>query len=219
MIKYCPICNRSSDKFRFVGEFCEVCVADKMKKNIPDRIEIERCKSCGRIRAKEGYIQLDNGTLREAVKRSLGTKCEVKIVKQKEKSAVVNFHCEADYGYADFDKEIMLNFRKIMCIDCYRKTSGYYEALVQLRGVQQKADKAMSKITRYVEKNGAFISRIDETEHGIDIYISDKEMMNHFFQLYKMKPKRSFTLHGVKNGRRIYRNVYLLRFDKELTAD
>jgi NMD protein affecting ribosome stability and mRNA decay len=100
-----------------------------------------------------------------------------------------------------------------ICQECYRKSSGYYEALIQLRGDKEKVNLMFQKLSKFITNKGAFISKVEELERGFDIYVSDKLITKSFFPTYKLKPKSSYTLYGIKNGRKIYRNTYLLSFD------
>ncbi len=211
MIKYCPTCNRPSDKFKFIGEFCEVCITDKLKEGIPDSVVIERCKSCERIRTPTGYTQSDKNSLKEAMQQALKSKCSISIVDFDWKIALLKFTCEVDGNQATFEKKIHIKVKKTMCMDCYRRTSGYYEAVIQLRGPREPVDRMLKKFTNFIDVRGAFVSRLDELPNGYDIYMSDKKMAGNFFQYYDLKPKRSYTLYGMKRGNKLYRNIYLLR--------
>ena len=213
MPKHCPTCNRSSDEARFIGEFCAVCVTGRVKEGIPDVAAVEVCKSCGRIRSGEGFATIDNASLGAAIRHSLGTKCDVSVESFTQHGAAVHFYCGVEGGTVDFEKTIRIKANKTMCTSCYRKTSGYYEAIVQLRGDGERVEKMMAKLFRFVEARGAFVSRVDELESGCNIYLSDKRIAGSFFAVNKLKPKKSFTLYGVKRGNKVYRNVFLLRLE------
>ncbi|HUC38708.1 MAG TPA: NMD3-related protein [Candidatus Acidoferrum sp.] len=211
MTIYCPICNRSSDEFNFVGEFCEVCVTDKLKEKIPSSVTIERCKSCERVHTANGYQEPDKEVIKEVLHRALKTKCNIRVRSFDWKKAVVRFDCDVDGNDAVFDRDVSIVVKRTMCIDCYRKTSGYYEAIFQIRGPRDDADKMLKKFMNFMEKRGAFASRVDELNNGYDIYSSSKTLASSFFQYYDLKPKRSYTLYGLKHGKEVYRNIYLLR--------
>ena len=71
MIKHCPTCNRTSDKTRFIGEFCEFCVTDRLRKHVPDIIKLSYCKRCGRIRIPGRHSEIDRMSLMSAIKMQL----------------------------------------------------------------------------------------------------------------------------------------------------
>ena len=211
MIKHCPTCERTSDKVNFIGEFCEVCITGKIKEGIRDKVTIERCKSCERIRTPAGYAVPDKNSLRDAIRQALGTKCNISVEDYDWKAANVRFMCVVDGNPAVFNKKIATDVKRPMCIDCYRRTSGYYEAIFQVRGPRDPVDKMMKKFVNFIETRGAFISRVDELDNGYDIFMSDKKIASTFFEYYGLKPKRSYTLYGLQRGRKVYRNTYMLR--------
>ncbi len=215
MLKYCPTCNRSSDEVRFIGEFCEVCVADRLKEKIADSAGVERCKSCERIRTREGYAVPDKNTVKDAISFSMKPKCDIFIDSFDWKAAEVRFRCEVDGEKVAFAKKINIRVTKTMCIDCYRKTSGYYEAIVQLRGDAERCERVMKRLLTFIDRRDTFASRIDELSNGYDLYLSNKKTASAFFEYYDLKPKRSYSLYGLKGGKKIYRNIYLLRFEEK----
>ncbi len=212
MVKYCPICNRSSDEARFFGEFCEYCTRDMLLKKIPDMATIYTCRFCGRIKAGPEYMQITKESLRSALHLSIND-CTfaVEDFNIVQRFALLRFFCYE--GELTFTKRIKLKILHKTCTECYRKRSGYYEAVVQLRGNPEKIERMRSKIRAYVEKGGGFVSKEEPVKNGIDMYISSKELVNSFVSYHKLKPKRSFELYGLKRGRKLYRNIYALIFE------
>ncbi len=214
MIKYCPTCNRSSEEARFIGEFCEFCVADKISAGMPGSAEVEKCWSCGRIRTPEGFAALDYGTLAAALRKSMRlTDCtlDVKSMDERRQSAIVCITCKQGGEPVTFDKNIHVKFLRTMCQACYRRSSGYYEALVQLRGGPRVVETMAESITKFIEARDGIITRTERTPRGYDIYIGDKELANAYFALHKnLSPLRSYKLFGVRKGKRLFRNIYSL---------
>ncbi|MCL4389336.1 MAG: 60S ribosomal export protein NMD3 [Candidatus Marsarchaeota archaeon] len=213
MLRYCPTCNASSDDVRFIGEFCENCVKEKISKGIPDCATLEVCKSCGRIRTHEGYVQASRPAIKDALSLSLGVKWNISVNDFDWKKANLTFRKEYEGEEVAIPKDISIKIKKTMCTDCYRRTSGYFEATVQLRGKPEKVERVMGKLLKFIEARNAFVSRVDELDNGYDIYVSDKTIANAFFEYYELKPGRSYTLHGVKHGKKLYRNTYILRLE------
>ena len=212
MAIHCPICNKSSDDIRFIGEFCEDCTIDKLKRKLPNSAEVYQCKSCERIRVGMDNFQLTKSALTAALKMVLkAPDCDFKVVSYSNTEAVLRFNCSVDGSAVGFDKRIDLRIRKWMCKDCVRKVSGYYEALVQLRGDTFLVERMLKKMESYVKRNNAFISKKEKINSGYDLYISDKKLVSYFFSLYKLKPERSYTLYGMKKGKKLYRHIYSLR--------
>ena len=212
IIKHCPICNRPSDEVRFVGEFCEHCVAEKVRGTIPDHATISQCRGCMRVLTKEGHVPLDNDSMAAAIWASLhNNKCKVEVTGFNDIGAESNITLETEYGSVRFEKKIKVKRTHEMCTECFRMRSGYYEAIVQLRGNPQRIDSMIGKLTRYLEKRNTLITKAESVNNGVDIYTTDKLVTSEFMKDYELKPTRSYTLYGLKHGNKLYRNTYLLR--------
>lgn len=140
-------------------------------------------------------------------------KCGVKVRRFDNESAFVDLTFPVDNDSVTFEKELGLTMKHEICQDDYRKSSGYYEAVVQLRGTHDRVTRMAEKIRKFLSIRNAFVSKAEEDEHGMDLYISDKKIMKGFFILYKLKPKTSYTLFTVKQGKKIYRDTYLLKME------
>ncbi|MGI0100558.1 MAG: NMD3-related protein [Candidatus Micrarchaeaceae archaeon] len=210
---YCPLCNRSSDEIRFVGNFCEPCVVGKLEKKIPESVVILQCRFCKRIKEGKTFSHMSNGSLSRALRITLNTKNDVKVTAHTGKEIDASFVTEVYGEKVIFNKRISYKVSHETCQRCYRISSGYYEAIAQLRGNAGRIDNLIAKITKYVQRRGGFIAKVDKVENGKDVYMSDKLMMNEFFHDYRLKPERSFRLYGMKRGKKLYRNTYSLHFD------
>ncbi len=211
IIKYCPVCNRSSDQARFVGEFCEFCVIDKVRQNAPTHAAVSQCRGCLRIRTREGYKKPSNESMASAISASVKGKFKIDVMGFTEKHADVNLTYETDGGSVTFESGMELKRTHEMCTECFRRRSGYFEATVQLRGNPERIESMLRKLTRYVERRKAFVTKVESVTNGIDVYTSDKLITSGFFKDYELKPGRSYTLYGLKHGNKLYRNTYLLR--------
>lgn len=208
----CPTCNRSSDEIKFIGEFCEECIANRIKDTVPDKAKIYVCRFCNRIKSGGTFRKLDKNTLAVALKKDLGANgFRVDVIHYHNGAASLEFECDYENAKVHFTKLVDIKTVIENCIDCTRMKSGYYEALVQLRGDGYLVERMAIKLTKYVEANGAFISKTEKEGTGIDMYISNKKLVSAFFMLYRLKPKRSYTLYGMKHGKELYRNIYALR--------
>ncbi|MCL5680060.1 MAG: 60S ribosomal export protein NMD3 [Candidatus Marsarchaeota archaeon] len=214
MIRYCPTCNRSSDEARFIGEFCEFCVADKIRATLPEVITIRRCRVCGSIRDSKGFTENTEESMTDAISQQFhmpNCKIRIKEMDEPRRRALLFFTCELNEGIVHFTYDVALKFTKEMCPSCYRKSAGYYEAIVQIRGSQSNVAKFLESFTRFLAKGNAFISKTVEMGNGVDMYVSDKKLVTGYFMLHKtLKPKVSYKLYGVKKGKKLYRHIYSL---------
>ncbi|MEM3841521.1 MAG: NMD3-related protein, partial [Candidatus Micrarchaeaceae archaeon] len=121
-------------------------------------------------------------------------------------------NCEVEGGErVAFEKKLRFKKTHEMCTDCFRRRSGYFEAIVQLRGDKFLIGRMFSRITSFMEKHNAFVAKTEEHDFGVDMYLSDKAVANEFFKESKLKPDRSYVLFGMKKGRRLFRNIYSLK--------
>lgn len=220
MIKYCPTCPRSSEDVAFIGEFCVVCTSDKIRSTIPRSFKIPRCKVCGRIKAIDEFVDFTYKNIETHIQREIhkhGCKVTVKSLDNKGNTVIGFEYPVGDNGESvSFEIEAKIRFPLQTCIKCNRRKSGYYQAVVQLRGSEDMVMRMADKISRFLERRDSFVSKSENVKNGIDLYIEDKLVMNSFFDIYKnIKPKRSYTLAGMRNGKRLYRNTYLIRLSDE----
>ncbi len=220
IIKYCPTCNRNSNEFKFIGDFCEICSTKKILETIPDSIEINQCKDCKKIKTNLGYYEFNKASL-VALLSKIVKNSSVKILNfdQDKKTILARFTIHKDQDKLVFEKQFSYKIKNLMCQQCYWRHSGYYEAIVQLRidsdnmqqNKQDKIERILKSLTNFIINNNGFIARIDKEKFGYDIYTSNKIETARYFAIKKYKPKVSFTLYGLKNGKRVYRNTYLLK--------
>ena len=217
-MKHCPICNKSSDEVLFLGELCENCVKKKMEAELalPEELRIDVCRSCGRILVNSaGEAEgLNKGSVAKGIQRGYANKLKeysLRVMRLNEGEAQLELVGEYEGHPVRIEKTVKLKEKGPMCRQCSLKAGGYYEAIVQLRGNIEKAARMADGITLYVERHGTFVSKREDLEFGVDLYIGSKEAASSYFSVRKLKPTRSFILYGVRNGRKVYRNVYALR--------
>ena len=207
-MKHCPICNRSSEEARFFGEFCEFCLGDKLREKLPAEAEYEICRDCGRVKVAGAFVHNSESSM----ERLLAIKFKphnIRLIHVSNGIARISVGDEKHTGLS-IDFNVHLKPRRVLCDDDAKKRAGYYEAVVQLRGEAGKVERAATSLARYLEKNGAFVTKTEVKEHGIDVYASDKKTAFAFISARHLKFKSSFELHGEKRGRRLYRNTYFI---------
>ena len=203
MEKICPICGRSSKEVEFIGEFCKDCYLEKIKQKLPNYAEIKKCKKCGRIKIGNEWLEENKENLEEAISKSIGSKFELKEIKN-----------NIAFGFIYFDKvkveaSIKIKFIQTLCREDFLKTSRYYEAKLQLRGSEEEVE----KVSQMIEKSlrNTYILEKKKEKNGIDLLIGSREELEKTLRLLGLKAKRTFSLIGMKNGKRVYRATYILR--------
>ena len=190
-----------------------MCTIAKLKKRLPDHITIQRCQRCGCIRVKGAYRHMGVNPLSELVESELHMPdCKAKVISYHGNSAMVEFVFDVEGNFVKFESMLGIRAMRRMCQRCYRISSGYYEAVVQLRGdAQGRVGHVMDKLKEFVTRGGGFIAKTERVENGFDVYVSDKRQIQEFFLQKRLKTQISSKLSGIKNGKRVYRNTYLLR--------
>ena len=215
-MKYCPICNTSSNDSEFVGELCLACFMKLRSKKLPGKMNLMVCKRCGRIKTPQGYSNENKNALQAVVEKELKSKnatVKFKRMENEGKEAEVEFKVEAEGRAIVIDKKVEVKILYTICDTCYKKASGYYEAVVQLRGDARSVEKVSEHLERFLEKGGSFVAKREEHAYGVDIYTSDKRATEMFLDRNRITSKKSYTLYSSRNGKNIYRHIYSVQLD------
>ena len=208
MTKHCPICNRSSNDTKFFGEFCEFCTKERLGARIPKSAKIMQCKRCGRIKVSGNFVEKNDSNVEAALKKEFKGFL-LKLLSYTDTGAIVELELP-EQEISGLRQEIELKFAKAMCDRCNMQSGGYYEAVFQLRGSQEKIERTVERINKFFQKNDGFISKVLESDGGYDVYVSSKKLATEFVQERRLKPIMSYQLYGQRGGKRVYRNIYAL---------
>ncbi|MCL5419909.1 MAG: 60S ribosomal export protein NMD3 [Candidatus Marsarchaeota archaeon] len=209
MPRHCATCSRSESDATFYGSFCEFCSRNRLLEGLPGFIEMKVCRRCGRIWTGFAFSEPSKRSVEEAVRLKLkgysirmleytGDKVKLDIGEQRREGLLVA------------EKEFNVRPNKVTCDECYKRMGGYWEALIQLRGSETRVRAAEAKIQRYISRTQAFISKVEEATNGTDVYISDKRVATAMCSFLHLKPVTTYTLYGLKQGKRVYRNTYAI---------
>lgn len=211
MVKHCPICNASSADVRFYGEFCEKCSSEKLNEKLPTEIEVYRCRLCGKLRTKEGELEEDKRSLLLVIQQQL-IKFKVHLISYSEGKALIDVVDLRGPQALATEKEVTLKYKKMTCESCYKRQGGYYEAVLQLRGDDERILRFMERFIRYVESHGQFIAEMKKVDKGYDVYMSSKALASAYISERKLHANTSYTLSGLdKSGKKVYKNTYAIR--------
>ncbi len=209
MPKHCATCSRSENEARFYGQFCEYCTRDKLLNSLPQTLGITVCKRCERVWTGHRYSLPTKKAVEDAL--LLGIKgYSLKLLEYDGRRAKLELGEKIGDDKILVDKEFEIKRKNSVCDDCYKRSSGYWEGLVQLRGSEERVKRTEEKIKRYIEHTSAFIAKTEEVPNGLDVYISDKKAANEAMLFLRLKPITTYTLYGLKQGKRVYRNTYAI---------
>ncbi|MGB9732418.1 MAG: NMD3-related protein [Candidatus Micrarchaeia archaeon] len=212
MAKHCPICNRSSDEFKFYGEFCEVCTREMVDKKLPKEIHIDRCRVCKRIRLGNSFVEENDASIEEELRHAL-SKYEVKLRSYNQGVGVANVSIATEVSGERLvlDKRISIKYNRTICKQCSRRLGGYFEAIFQIRGSKEKVENFKNSVKNFFEANNEFVTKEEEVNGGVDLYLSSKKLASNYLSMFRIKANTSYTLHTVKNGKKLYRNTYSIQ--------
>ncbi len=201
----CPICRGKSE----VGVFCSNCYLKRnLEVEVPPIIEVPCCKQCGSCLLRGTWLKGLTGE--EALLRAANDSVKTNM-KKLEKAGILKMSLEKkDYEYilivtitlgdSEVKKTAVMRLKNSICPDCSRVAGGYYEAVIQLRGIA--GEKEVDNIVKDVEKHKdkfAFVGEIKKVHGGYDIYLGSKKSAEKIvknFKKEKAEIKKSFRQAG-----------------------
>lgn len=204
----CPKCGKSDSEEKFIETFCPDCYEFKIR--YPQSEEFRRCKSCDRFFLKGEWRPFNGKIVNDLIVR----KC---------RGDFSGAALDIDRGFLVFsvkkgaktfsiEKPIEIKFVTVMCPDCSKISGGYYEAIVQLRGDERKIAKYSKMLTRLLGKM-TFISKTEEVKGGIDIYVGSSIKTQDALSRLGLSYLLTRKLVGRRDGKRIYRATFSVRFE------
>jgi nonsense-mediated mRNA decay protein 3 len=203
----CPKCGKTGNSEDFIEAFCVNCYEFNIK--VPAVEEIKRCKQCNRIYLRGVWQPYSDILICEYIEK----KCKGEFTTATFDSLRSTVLFTIKRGEREFviERPVRITFVKTLCSDCSKARSGYYEAIIQLRGDERKIKRYHNILERLLEKT-TFITKSEEVKGGLDIYVgSTAETLN---VLSKLKLDYLITkkLVGYKNGKRLFRTTFAIRF-------
>lgn len=208
----CPRCGKTNDKIDFVDAFCVGCYLGNIKLKVPDSISFEQCGRCNRIRFRGEWVPFNE----KKIGNFITDKCRgpfkdanYDIISQ---TATFVVGDETSKKTATLQQIIPLELKKTICQQCSQISGGYFEGIIQLRGDKlEKLESCADKIIKRLEGK-TFVSKIDETDVGLDIYVGkSKVVVKLMSDLGMKKVLMTKKLVGRDQGMRLYRTTFLVR--------
>lgn len=211
MDKVCPRCGAKSSEKKFIENFCVDCFRTYIDVDTPASIDIPVCRTCGKVKLTGGWHDKEDEALEKFVLRQCNVKYEDAVANiADDGSCEIGFTMRAQGTTIQVDEKIGIKYTPTLCDKCTRQNSGYFEAIIQLRGSEEKVSKMNAKMAAALERD-SFISKIKETKRGVDLYVGSKQVAAEAIAKFNFKPKISNKLHGIKDGQRIYRTTFSIR--------
>ncbi len=256
--RFCAVCGAIEGPF--LDNLCEKCFKKEnpleMKKLRSLNVEI--CPSCGTLKVMGANIdtwernQPLEETIREVVRSAIVEQINLESSFQCdfedniEESKIMNYGVKAfemktyvvtkpyeEFG--DFEEEFVtrLKMRRAGCDDCSKYKSGYFEAILQVRGENRKlTEKEQDEIEKLIDNKMkqfedarlAYILDFDIDQDGITAQISTKflaEMLAREIKNFTAGKLSTAYEHKTtsKDGDEVYINTYLVRLPELTQGD
>lgn len=217
--------------------FCADCIRSAAGvAHLPPGIELHICRSCGRIKEGGQWVEED---YREAAERLVRDRTELEKGRIKELRLLDTVEHDADVvvtlllDISGVEKEeqgsVRIRVDGSSCPSCSRRSGHYFEATLQIRGMQKPREEVLAEAVRMAEElcsrpnEGEFITSVKSVRGGVDIELSShalalsvaREIAAHF----GTKVLTTRSLYGRKQGREVYRTTHLLRIPMFLPGD
>jgi nonsense-mediated mRNA decay protein 3 len=202
-MKFCFVCGKETDKL--VEGYCEDCYNQKFNLiAIPKKLEVILCTKCHKV--KDGVSWTDQN-VEDIVKKKLKLLGNCKSIEVKGKKICVSGTLEKSGKAKEESHDANFKVIKIVCPTCSKRLGGYYETVIQLRGVVSNSVLKLvdSEITR------TSYYRVEAVKGGFDLFVGDKsaanKVVNILMNSYKFKISKNYRLSTKKDGRDVYKGI------------
>ncbi|MBI3587975.1 hypothetical protein HY995_01020 [Candidatus Micrarchaeota archaeon] len=219
MPKLCPSCGRlESGSVQFAGSFCINCFSSRREFfSLPKEIVLRRCARCGNAFLDKKWGAFSERKLAELVERKAkfnfphsSFACAFTPARNA-LLARIRMGFEIEGAQVSKDATLHIPLDRNLCDNCRKRSGGYFEAVIQLRGKdRERLRKMAKKLVEKLEKD-SFVSAMDEKKEGIDLTVGDRRLAIKAIADLEKPFTQSNKLAGVRDGKRIYRTNICVR--------
>lgn len=212
MRKFCFVCGKTTDTL--AEGACEDCIKKRAFVGLPERIEITQCNKCKKILAKNKWADFSIEKTVEGLGKVRGNIVKVEAKEGLKKiTATFSLTPHSSDNVIKEIHDIGLHIVKVICPSCSRKHSGYYEAVLQLRGFDANDLEKMGDVFGMLEKKTFY--RVKEVKGGFDIKVGNKlavgSAAGDIRKKFPSKMKKSAKIVTKIDGRDVHRKFVLIR--------
>jgi nonsense-mediated mRNA decay protein 3 len=232
---FCVDCGEERSIFR-EGSCLQCFLKNHQFTKGPEIINISNCVHCGAYKFKNIW-QYDSFTdvLKRHVKQHFSISSQLENViftincndVENIKSCTVRIEGTCDSAPVSESHNFTVRLKQQVCDVCSKQFGGYHEAIMQIRpGDKKLTNDKLLEIQLFVEdqlisiqkeKNKQlFLADVGKEHGGLDFYFSDKQAAYTIIKKLQEKYGGQITVSsknvGIKDGKQIYRDTYLLRF-------
>ncbi len=205
-MEFCVKCGAKRGERPFVGALCIECWEPKVR--VPTKVEVKQCSRCKRYWVEGEWTRSFERLRRWIGKKVKGSYTRVEPLLEEDKVVVFFTSDEGE----EFSRTYPVKFsvKRVMCEECSRIAGGYFEAIIQVRGERRAVERLAKELVKRLREK-TFISKVEEKKEGVDIYVGSSKAAYDVITSLGMTYKISKTLHGMKEGKRLYRTTFALR--------
>lgn len=221
---------------------CRDCFVQRtVLASLPEVVEVTHCPRCDALMRGPRWVDNTrmNETLTKLVQdhinlhpRARKTRTVVKIIPQDPYSRRCQVKMEGEVEGVELtcELECRIMLQRQVCQPCSRSAGGYYEAILQIRGLERMSSQRLDNIASLVEERmeqgtrhdrNFFASRKERVKGGLDYYLSTlggaRNLAKAIMAEHGGSSGESARLVGRKEGRNVYRVTLVVRlppFDK-----
>jgi nonsense-mediated mRNA decay protein 3 len=208
-IDVCIKCGAKKGDKAFVDLLCIDCYTPHIE--IPKSFQMTICPRCGAVLRGKAWSKANEPMVRkDFAHKAKGRDANDVIVDVP--TSTLTYFVETDRGKVPMTVPVRIETRKELCDVCRKLSGGYFEAIIQIRGNPKRIEKWRKELERALSTE-THISSEEELKEGIDIkVVSSKGALAAINALGIRDYKISKKLWGLKQGKRVYRTTFALRF-------
>jgi len=239
------LCLKCGSREQHAENLCAECLLERyVPFTLPDVVHGTVCPECNRMLKGRSWIDCPGSFAEAAVQAALGEvvpdrELSVKGVEMSVDrsdnnlffvSGTANGVYRGLYVSSRLSTEVRLGAN--VCPFCSRKKGNYFEAIVQLRGLDHLDDDRSEMLVNKVlddaylasrKDPNIFLTKDEKVRGGHDFYFGNnsfaKQIARDLHDSFGGEAKTSTTLFGRKDGRDIYRSTYLVRLPGFMAGD
>lgn len=233
MEAFCPKCGTETEGLGPRG-LCENCYTEEHELvAVPDALDVAVCPSCGRAKIGPQWVEVEGeqDLLYEVLSHAIDGEHVVAVSytenedPTKEHTYDVTMVVERRVEGVAVQQEVdtRLTVEQEQCEVCGKFHGGYYTYKLQIRGevTEDAVNAVMDRAAAMTNENREhFISDVEESEHGVDVFVSTRRMAEELLKVleqdYAVEKKRSRELVGQNSeGQEVYRTVIAAHIQDE----
>jgi nonsense-mediated mRNA decay protein 3 len=239
------LCLRCGKRDQFANHLCEECILETVKPvSIPPVVQGNVCRLCGRLQKGRSWTEPFDGPADAAVhlaemnvesSENVKTKrVELSVDHEDNNKFQISGRAESIYSGVIIKQDIAceVRLRPQTCSWCSRMQGNYYEAIIQLRGLDGLSDEELEELlgkasretdAAHLKDPSVFMTKLEKVRGGYDLYMGENSFARQLAQKihdeYGGEAKTTSSLFGRKDGRDIYRHTYLVRLPGFVKGD